>query len=182
MIDGKVLHTAFKERLQSNKSLPLHLRHFEDFLARIATSPGEKSIEQQIALDGAWQPTSWFAKETWLRVISDLTQLNGAYAVCWDWKTGKRYDDFTQLELNAAITMHLAKEINTVKMAFFWTQTKQIAHKTITRAQLPEFWGEILKRVNTYTTAHENKDFPPKPNPFCTGCAVTACQYWKARK
>ncbi len=180
-IDGKNTHLAFASYLRAGTNLPLHLRHHEPVLKQIAALPGEKVIEQQIALDSNWQVVDWFAKNAWVRVISDLTQLNEAAAVVWDWKTGKQKDDFTQLKLNAAITMHLAPEVESVKLCYYWTKTRSITTDTLSRDQLPEFWGGMLKRVQRYQERFDKQDFPPNPNPFCKGCIVKTCQYYKER-
>lgn len=182
MAEGTATHNAFRDYLKKGAALPLHLRHHESVLGKIAAMPGEKSIEQQIALNANWQVTGWFDMDAWLRIISDLTQLNGKTAICWDWKTGKVKDDFTQLYLNAAVTMHLAPEIEEVVTAFYWTKSRQITKSKLTRAELPEFWGKMLGRVQVYQGHHDRQDFPPKANPFCKGCVVKSCQYWEPRK
>lgn len=181
-IEGKETHVAFAKLVKSNIPLPLHLRHHTQALARIAAMPGEKVVEQQICLNPAWKPVDWFARDAWLRVISDLTQLNGPTAIVWDWKTGRPKDDFTQLKLNAAVTMHLAPEVQRVKMCYYWTKTQTITHDAITRVELPEFWGTMLSRVQTYQSRFDRQDFPPRPNPFCKGCVVKNCQYWQPKR
>jgi hypothetical protein len=182
-VEGTETHAAFKGFFKSGLQLPLHLRHHGPVLTKINGMPAtEKVVEQQIALDAQWQPTDWFSKSAWVRVISDLTQLNGSMATVWDWKTGKQKDDFTQLKLNAAITMHLAPEVNTMMMVYYWTKTRNITKDKITRDQLPEFWGTMLGRVQTFQSMYDRQDFPPRPNPFCKGCVVRNCEYWQPRK
>ncbi|HXS14467.1 MAG TPA: PD-(D/E)XK nuclease family protein [Acidobacteriaceae bacterium] len=181
-IEGKETHIAFAKLVKNGIPLPLHLRHHGPMLTKIAALPGEKIVEQQLALNANWQVVDWFARDAWLRVISDLTQLNGSAALVWDWKTGKPKDDFTQLRLNAAVTMHLAPEVEQVRMNYYWTKTRQITSDKMVRADLPEFWGAMLKRVQTYQSMHDRQDFPPRPNPFCKGCVVKTCQYWQPRR
>lgn len=180
MIDGKLVHKAFELRLRDGKTLPVHLRIHEPALAAIAAGAGDKIVEQQIALDVNWQPVEWFDKGAWLRVKSDLTQYSGSYGVVWDWKTGRPHDDFTQLQLNAAVLLHLAPEIARVATAYYWTRTRRIGTgPTVARDDTAELWGRILNRVRAYQQAHEAQDFPPKQNPFCKGCPVTTCQFWR---
>ena len=181
-IEGKETHTSFANFLKKGTPLPLHLRHHESAMRAIAALPGEKVIEQQLCLNASWQPVDWFAKDAWLRVISDLTQLNGRSAIVWDWKTGKPKDDFTQLKLNAAVTMHLAPEVEEVRLNYYWTKTRSLTPGRLLRSELPEFWGGILKRVATYQARFDKNDFPPNPNPFCKGCIVKNCQYWQPRR
>ncbi len=182
MAEGTATHAAFRDYMKKGTALPLHLRHHESVLAKIKAMPGEKSIEQQIALNVEWKVTGWFDKDAWLRIISDLTQLNGKSAICWDYKTGKVKEDYTQLFLNAAVTMHLAPEVDEVVVAYYWTKSRQITKNKLLRTELPEFWGTMLSRVQTYQRHYDRQDFPPKPNPFCKGCVVKSCQYWSSRK
>ena len=183
MADGNATHKAFELRLRAGKTLPIHLRVHEPAMAMIANAAGEKIVEQQIALDVNWQPVEWFDKSTWLRVKSDLTQYGGKYGVVWDWKTGRPHEDFTQLKLNAAVLLHLAPEIERVATAFYWTKTRRVASgPTLSRENVAEVWGPMLQRVAAYQRAHEEQNFPPKQNPFCGGCPVKTCQYWRPRK
>ena len=183
MIDGHLTHKAFELRIRDGKQLPIHLRVHEPTMALIAAAPGEKIVEQQIALSVDWQPVEWFASDAWLRVKSDLTQYNGAFGVVWDWKTGRPHEDFTQLKLNAAVLLQLAPEIDTVIPAYYWTKARRVdtGGYRIERKDTPEIWGPILMRVAEYQRAHEAQDFPPKPNYFCKGCPVMDCQYRKPK-
>lgn len=183
MIDGNAVHKAFELRIRDGRQLPIHLRVHEPLMAQLAAAPGEKIVEQQIALSVEWQPVEWFADDVWLRVKSDLTQYNGNYGVVWDWKTGRPHEDFTQLKLNAAVLLHLAPEIDTVIPAYYWTKARRVdtgGHR-IHRRDVPEIWGPILMRVAEYQRAHEEQAFPPKQNFFCKGCPVKDCQYWRSK-
>lgn len=183
MADGNRVHKEFELRLRNGKALPIDLRVHEPLMSQISKTGGEKIVEQQIALNAEWQPVEWFAKDAWLRVKSDLTQYNGNYGVVWDWKTGRPHDDFTQLELNAAVLLHLAPEIETVAPVYYWTKTRRAqTGDKVTRARVSEIWGPILARVAKYQEAHEKELFPPKENYFCKGCPVTDCQFWKPKK
>lgn len=183
MIEGKTTHKAFELRIRDGKILPIHLRIHEPAIKMICQSAGEKIVEQQIALDVNWQPVEWYSKDAWLRVKSDLTQYNGAYGVVWDWKTGRPHDDFTQLNLNAAVLLHLAPEIDVVCPVYYWTKSRKVqAGDRIKRTEVSDIWGPILKRVAAYQAAHDKDDFPPRENYFCAGCPVTTCQYWKEKR
>ena len=149
----------------------------------IKDAPGEKVVEQQIALNAQWQPVEWFAKDAWLRVKSDVTIINGKEAVQFDYKTGKVKDDFTQLRLNSAVTFHLAPEIETITHAFLWIKSKQVTREKMTKEQVPEFWSNMLPRVARYQQAHDEQNFPPRPGFLCRGyCEVKTCQYWEAKR
>ena len=182
MQDGNAVHKAFELFLKNGAHLPLHLRQYEPVLAKIKSAPGEMVVEQQIALNSNWESVEWFARDAWLRVKSDLTQLHGTQAVCWDWKTGRPSTDFTQLKLNAAVTFHLAPEVQAITMAYLWTRTKTVDSKPILRSEVPDVRSELLPRVKKYQSAHDSTDFPARPNYFCKGCPDKTCPHWEKKK
>ncbi len=175
---GKEWHKGAELYLKRGAALPLHMRHWEPILKQFKNAPGEKVIEQQIALNSGWQPVEWYAKDAWLRVKSDLTILNGDQAVQIDYKTGKQNDDYTQLRLNSAVTFHLAPELKTIRHGFLWTKTKALTSETFTVADVTGFWADMLPRVARYQEAHDQQNFPPRPNNLCKKwCKVKSCQY-----
>lgn len=183
MAYGKEWHKAAELYVKSGIKLPLHMRHWGPTLSMLKKAPGEKIIEQQIALNAQWQPVEWFAKDAWLRVKSDLTILHENSGVQFDYKTGKIKDDFTQLRLNSAVTFLLAPEIKKITHAFLWIKSKQITSETMTAEQVPAFWAEMLPRVARYQEAHDKQDFPPRPGFLCKGfCEVKTCQYWEPKR
>jgi len=183
MAAGKDWHKGAELYMKRGAQLPLHMRHWEPTLSKFKNAPGEKMVEQQIALNAKWEPVEWYAKDAWLRVKSDLTILNGDQAVQIDYKTGKQKDDFTQLRLNSAVTFHLAPEIKTVKHGFLWTKTKALTFETMHLQDVPVFWADMLPRVARYQQAHDQQNFPPKPGFLCRGyCRVKSCQYWEPKR
>lgn len=175
---GKEWHKGAELFVRDGKQLPIHMRHWQPILQQFRDAPGEKLIEQQIALNIQWEPVEWFAKDAWLRVKSDLTIVNGRSAIQIDYKTGKPKDDFTQLRLNSAVTMLLAPEVITITHGFLWTKTKELTKETMESKDVPDFWAEMLPRVAKYQAAHDQQNFPPTPNFLCKKhCEVRSCQY-----
>ena len=178
MTYGKDWHKGAELFIKRGAKLPLNMRHWEPILQKFKDAPGEKVVEQQIALNASWQPVEWYAKDAWLRVKSDLTILNGDQGVQIDYKTGKQKDDFTQLRLNSAVTFHLAPELKTIKHGFLWTKTKTMTFETMTIEQVPTFWADMLPRVQRYTEAHLRQDFPPRQCFLCKKyCKVKSCHF-----
>ena len=175
---GKDWHKAAELFIKNGKALPLNMRHWTATLQMFRDAPGEKVVEQQIALNAQWQPVEWYAKDTWLRVKSDLTILHNGKGVQIDYKTGKVKDDFSQLRLNSAVTFILAPEITEITHAFLWTKSKELTKETMKASDAPDFWAKMLPRVAKYQEAHDQQNFPPKPNYLCKKyCRVRSCQY-----
>lgn len=183
MAYGDEVHKAIELFMKKRQKLPLNLLHWTPTFQKIYDAPGEKSVEQQICLNDQWTPVEWYAKDAWLRVKSDLTQINGPQAVIWDWKTGKQKDDDQQLRLNAAVTFHLDPSIEEITMSYLWMSTKKATIAKISRAETADVWADFLPRVARYHQAHVDQNFPPKPCFLCKGwCKVKTCQYWEPKR
>lgn len=179
---GSELHLSFANFLKKGTMLPLHLRQYLPLLNQIKAAPGEHVIEQKICLNEDYTSVDWFAPDAYLRVISDLTILNGAKAAMFDWKTGKMYDDFTQLKLVAGVLFILAPEVESINMAYVWTKTRKVTRETMTRGEAPAMWAQILPRVQRYQDAHAALDFPARAGDHCKYCPVKSCPHNINRK
>lgn len=179
---GTDMHLAFAKFLRNNTMLPLHLRQHLPMLRQLQQAPGEKVIEQQIAINAEYKQTDWFAKDTYCRVISDLTIMNGSHAVMFDWKSGKMKDDFDQLRLAAAVMFLIAEEIETISMHFVWTQNKQVTSDKMAREEMPAVWANLMPRLQVYQNAHANQDFPARKGVHCNWCWVKDCGFNSNRK
>lgn len=173
---GDFVHKSFAAYMNGTK-LPMTLRQYEKLLKPIRAAPGEKVIEQKIALNAKYEQVEWFAKDVFVRAISDLTQLNDTKGILWDWKTGKPVDDFTQLKLTGAITFLLVEELEELTLAYLWLKTKQVASIKMTRGECASVWSEILPRVQRYQTAHEELDFPARSGYLCAYCPLKSCPF-----
>lgn len=179
---GTQVHLAFADYFKKGKPLPLHMVQYQKYLEAIKKAPGSFLVEQKLAVTGDFAGTGWFDEDVYLRVISDLTIMNGPKCVTWDWKTGRMYDDFTQLKLTGVVMFMLAPELEEITLAYLWTKSKQITKDKMVRADIPAAWAIFAPRLQRYQEAFDRQEFPPKPNKYCRGCPVTSCQYWEKRK
>jgi hypothetical protein len=78
---------------------PKSFAYFKSEMQQLATM--RPLVEQQWGFTRDWQPTGWFGKDTWLRVVCDVAIVyddNTAEVI--DFKTGKKYDtNEEQIEL-----------------------------------------------------------------------------------
>lgn len=181
MVWGNDVHKALEERVRDGKPLPIGMRQWEPIAAALVKQPGQKLVEQKLALSEVFNPTTWFGKNVWVRSIIDLAIVNAPNAVIVDYKTGKVKEDFDQLALMAAVMFNQAEEIERVSAMFIWLQEEwpnNISKVTYTREELPGLWERFLAREEAYQNAHATNDFPPKPSGLCRNwCAVSTCPY-----
>lgn len=179
---GTEVHLAFANYIKSGKALPLHLRQHKPMLEQLRNAPGEKVVEQQVAINAAYAPTGWFDKDVYCRVISDLTILNGPKAAMFDWKTGKMKDDFTQLRLAGAVMFLLAEELEHISLHYVWTKDKKITTDKLTRDEMPGVWADLAPRIERYQIAHQQQAWPAKSGIHCRWCPDVSCPFNQSKK
>lgn len=174
---GNTVHLAFAAFVDKGKPLPLALRQYTALLTKLREQPGEKVVEQKVAVNANYEPTGWFDADVYCRVISDLTILNGPKAAMFDWKTGKPSDDFTQLRLAGAVMFLLAPEIEQISLSYVWLKTRQITTDRLHRNESAMVWTSLAPRLLKYQRAHISEEFPATPGFHCKWCPLTTCPH-----
>lgn len=164
---GNSVHKALELRLTQRKPLPDGMQQFEPFVVSIVGKGGKIEAETRLALTRNLVPTSFFAKDVWVRGITDVTVEKNGKLFVGDWKTGKPDPDSAQLRLSAAMVMAQKPHINMVVNAFVWLKTGEITAQQFTRVNIPEIWQEFAPRVRRLEIAYEENKFPPKPSGLC---------------
>jgi CRISPR/Cas system-associated exonuclease Cas4 (RecB family) len=141
----------------------------EDFLEARKMHP---VVECEWAFTNIWEPTSWFGKDAWCRVKTDLTYTSGNELIVVDHKTGKRNEDHKeQLSLYALAGFIINHDIDVVRGALWYLdQGAPIVDQVYTRNQMGELadaWEEKTRPMLNDTI------FAPKPGNACRWC------HWK---
>lgn len=180
--EGKEIHNAMFNRVIKGKPLPLTWRHYEKWAGAFERRPGEKYGEMKLCLNNAFEPTSWFAPDAWVRAVIDLLIVDGDTATVVDWKTGRVRIDWTQLQLTAALVSRLMPEIQTFGLVFVWLNAGKISTPdsgTTSKQELRRVWAELLPRVKAIETAKKTTDFPATDSALCRYCPVVSCPHWQ---
>lgn len=177
---GKKVHKAFELYVSRGKKLPTEFQHMEPYVERFRTVHHMAKVEQQLAINADFQPTGWFDKDVWCRAVIDLAVIGDKTALLVDYKTGKMKDDgFTQLKLAAAIFMLHFSTVETVQVAYLWTENSgKLSKDSFHRSEMAEMWNDLLPRVNAFREAHQRDNFPAKPSGLCRNwCPVSTCPH-----
>lgn len=178
---GKAVHKALELRVAHGKPLPGHLAHLEPLSQSIVGDPGIKRTELQMAINAALEPTDWFAKDVYCRAIADLAVDRGRFAALFDYKTGKKSEDFMQLKLTSVLYFQHQPEVERIKCAFVWIKDKSVSTIDISRDEAGEVWSEMAPRIERYQAAFREDEFPPRPGRHCRWCVVKGCPYWEGK-
>ena len=177
---GKKVHKALEVYVGKGKALPMEYRHMAEYVEQFKLFPGTKHVELEMAITQEYKPTGWFDKDVWIRAKLDLVILGDRKAALIDYKTGKMKDDgFTQLKLAAAMLMIFFKQIESVNMAYLWTEHDGVmTTQTFHRDDFVEVWNELMPRLNHFEAAHVEGSFPANPSGLCKKhCPVTKCPH-----
>jgi hypothetical protein len=146
----------------------------------VLSKGGKVEAEQKLALTAQFKPTTFFAKDVWVRGITDFTITKNDKCFIGDWKTGKPDPVSAQLKLTAVMTFAHKPYVNTITNAFVWLKTNEVTAETFTRDDIAPIWQEFAPRVRRMEIAMEEKKFPPKPSGLCRKwCPVgkTHCEH-----
>lgn len=179
---GSRVHKAFEDRIKLGTPLPVEMKEYEPYLARLEACDGEKVTERRIALSRALQPCEFFGKDVWFRGVIDLAIVSGTSAVLIDYKTGKPHSKFEQLRLFAIYTFLERPEIEEVTARYYWTQTFSSTEERYTRDQMGDLWKPFLPNLKQYAEAFKTDTWQPRPSGLCGWCPVKDCEFWRPRK
>jgi hypothetical protein len=150
-----------------------------DLARKAAKDPAvEVFVEQQWGLDKDWNPTSWFGKDTFGRVIVDYGVHYDDFVRLVDHKTGKKYDNHKeQLEPYAIAGFHRFPNAMFIEAEMWYLDHPQTAIPKLTidfeRKDLPKLEKKWSNKIKPLVA---DKRFPPRP-----GSACRWCDYAKAK-
>lgn len=182
---GRDVHKHFENFLLLGSPLPADLAMHGEFLADFKAQPGELAGEEKIALNARLQGCGYWDKDVWYRGQVDARKRNVAqgFSHILDHKTGKVKNDFSQLKTFAIHELITQPAIHTVKVEFYWTQTRGANGQTYRREQLPELLVEFAPRLSRFADAFRTESWTPKQSGLCAGwCPVTSCEFWREKR
>lgn len=169
---GDRSHSSLEARIKHRTPLPADLAQHEAVcqVFEMAAQGGTITAEAERALNPQFAPGGWWDKDIYLRVKLDVEVVAGDRAIIADWKTGKRYPDFFQMELGAAGTMVYHPAVQSVTTMFVWLKDGKQDNETYTRAQLPQLLAGVVQREARIKEAHAQNRWPARPSKLCDFC------------
>lgn len=176
MLRGSAIHSMAENFVNKGGRLKDELKLYEKMFKEVRELKKRKDVdvitEQQNALTNKWQPTTWFGKDAWVRIIVDLAIImhGEKKARLVDHKTGKvNLEGAQQLELYAIWGFLTFPDIDTIDgELWFLDQLLPNRHVvTFHRKDLKKLMTKWEKRV---TPLLKDTAFRPKPNQKCRWC------------
>jgi hypothetical protein len=166
-LHGNEVHKALELAVSGQQALPTKYMDYAPIVKRVAMTPGKKMVEQKIGMTRDFKPTTFFARDVWLRAVWDVAIVQPKTAIILDWKTGKPKPDSDQLKLFAATAFMQMPQLEKVKTGFVWLGHERVDNDEFTPDDVPAIWQEFTTRVQRIEHAAKSGDFPPKPSGLC---------------
>jgi len=164
---GNKVHKALELYAKGTQPLPPDMEKYGRYVEKIMSYEGKRVVEERVALDRNLRPTTWMAKNVWVRGVIDIGVVGSKRAYLLDWKTGKHRPDSDQLKLFAALAFAMYPWIDSVVTGFIWLKEDKFDKQLFTREQLPEIWSEFLPRLSRVAHAYGENKWVPKPSGLC---------------
>lgn len=176
---GNAVDAALTARVQSGTPLAPQYQQYERMAAVLASAPGAKLSQLELALDQSFQPCGskdW--DRCWVRTKIDYANIQGPWALFLDYKNGKVSIDEKQLKLYAATGFHTFPELEVIDTSYGWLQHGFTTDRTYRRSELGALWQEFLPDVERMNVCYTNNTWPATPEhkimgaPVCRWCPV----------
>jgi hypothetical protein len=165
--EGQRVHKAMQLHVEGKQWLPDKYKQWTVIADRVKNMPGTIVCEQKIALTESFEPTTYFGKDVWLRLVFDVAIKGDKEVILLDWKTGKRKSDTDQLELFAAAGFEVFPRVEKIRTGYVWLHANKIDPEVYHRDNKPALWKGFLIRVERMKEAYETGEFPKKPSGLC---------------
>lgn len=164
---GNKVHKALEEAVDGTKGLPEDMARYQPIVDRIRSAPGKRHVESKFALTTSFRPTTFFAKDAWVRGVIDLAIVGEKTAVVADYKTGKVKTDGDQLRLFAGAAFAVYPWVQKVKTSYIWLAHDKTTTAEFTQDDVPVIWEEFSARVQRMQQAQESDKWVPRPSGLC---------------
>lgn len=166
-IHGNEVHRALEKYVGGEAPLPEKYDAYRPIADRLRATPGKKLVEYKFGLTKALKPTTFFAKDVWVRGVLDVSIVRDDSAIVLDYKTGKRKIDNDQLKLFAGSAFSLWPFAKHVKTGYIWLQSDQLDTEQYSLDQKHEIFQDFAARVHRMEVSEKADTWPAKPSGLC---------------
>lgn len=170
---GNDVHMAFEVRIKHGTKWPEGMEKFEAIAAPLVRVGA--LAERMLGITERGELCDFFAPNVWLRGKIDATVLRERAAAIFDWKTGKRREDCSELETHAVLLKAWKPDTIKISAHYVWLQDNEVG-KAHDVSDTEKKLADIRSTMNTVKNCMEIEDFPKRRNPLCGYCPVMDCE------
>jgi len=140
-----------------------------------STYGNDIEVELQAAFNAAWEPTKWFGRDAWVRIVFDafITQAGTETVHIQEHKSGKpRAEHTAQSALYAAGAFSLFPDALTYEVTINYLDLNPESPGGIVRHSFSRKTAEALVKrwAERAKPMMEDTEYPPKPGKHCSWC------------
>jgi RecB family exonuclease len=168
---GNEVHTMLENHVKHGTELPSYLAHMGKFIASLRDAGYKLLAELPMSVNAQWKAVGWWAKDHYVRGKADLFAIkpDEREAIFVDYKTGKRKNDPSQLNLYGTMALS-ALGLTKVSSWFMWLKTKETDKVTVDQSNVQILRNQFASRISVIDDAYKTGNFPTKPSPLCAWC------------
>lgn len=176
---GNVVHDALDQRLSKGTPLPKEVAKYEYYAAAIAPLGPRTEWKLGIKRDGS--PCDFFADDVWLRGKLDVAAKQNTTAILFDWKTGKKREDPTELEVQALLLHATEPYLTRITGHYVWLQDGVVG-KPHDVSNVGETLEVLQDKADEIEQMNRTGIWPTKQGPLCGWCPVKSCGFNRSGK
>lgn len=180
LLNGRKVHEAGAEYLKvPSAPLPAAYKKFDGLMAQVRALDADADVKMTFTQSWSLGTKGWFGDDVWMRLEWDAAvRYADKTADIVDFKTGKRYDDKNddQMELYALSAFIKYRSPEVMTRLWYLDSGLEIVgpggnkqpYKIEQAGALMSKWTERANKMLHATS------FPPRPNKFCEYCPVSS--------
>lgn len=191
---GNRLHKAMDQRLSKRLRLPVEFHGYERYVPPLEQAEGEKHYEWKLGIREDGSACDFFASDVWGRGVLDVCIIEapkerewdaddapfklGTKAAIFDWKTGRVWEDPSELELHAVLLKAHRPQLTKITGRYLWLKTKTLSQAydlSDTPVKLAYVRGVMERAKQNFRLGA----WQANENVLCRWCAVRDCQFNK---
>ena len=179
---GNQVHQAIEDYIMKGTPIPPEYEQFKPVVEAMLRKEGRKLAEYEMALTVDLKPTSWKAKDVWVRGIADILIVDDENLTAWvgDWKTGNnKYPDRDQLVLMSLMVFAHFPHIRKVNSALLFIVKNDMVKMSMAREDIDKHWWDYRERTARLEACFANDVWNPNQTPLCGWCPVKTCEFNK---
>lgn len=179
---GNQVHRAAELRLASRVRLPVEHKGLERYIIPIETFPGEeKHYEWKLGIKEDGSACSYWDNEVWGRGVIDICLIQSDVGAIFDWKTGKRREDPSELELHAILLKAHRPNLTKITGRYLWLKSNTLgtAYDLSDTPVKLAYVRDVMERVKQN---FRGGTWQANENVLCSYCDVRDCPYNRKEK
>jgi hypothetical protein len=134
--------------------------------------------ELKMGLTKEFKPCGFFDKDVWGRSAADVVLKHENKIIVFDWKTGKKKEKETQLQILALFLFKHFPQVDKIVGCNLWLEPGDIGTPyTFARGETAPMWKNLLVRIQAMEKAFASNTWPEMPSGLCLYCPVKACNF-----